>query len=78
MKTWKPTYTITSEIARSLMEIEAAKAVIDATPISPAIESELRYKARLRSTYYSMKIAGSKLTMKEVEEIIKRKSQNKT
>ena len=73
MKTWKPTYSITSEIARSLMEIEAAKAVIDATPISPAVESELRHKARLRSTHYSTQIEGNRLTLKETEEVIEKK-----
>jgi Fic family protein len=55
------------------MEIEAAKAVIDATPISPSIESELRYKARLRSTHYSTQIEGNRLTLKEAEQVIQKK-----
>ena len=73
MKPWKPNYSITPDIARSLMEIEAAKAIIDTLPISPTIEAELRYKARLRSTFYSTQMAGNRLSLKEVEEIIKRK-----
>jgi len=73
MKTWKPTYSITSEIARSLMEIEAAKALIDTTPVSPSVKAELRYKARLRSTHYSTQIEGNRLSLKEAGEVIEKK-----
>ena len=32
---WQPRYTLTSAIARGLMEIEAARAVVENTPSSP-------------------------------------------
>ena len=36
MKTWQPTYTITPTIASALMEIEAARAVVEHIPLSLA------------------------------------------
>ncbi|MFH1962438.1 MAG: Fic family protein [bacterium] len=70
---WKPVYIINSAIARSLMDIEAAKTVVENTPLSPAVEAELRYKARIRSTHYSTRIEGNKLTLQEAQEVIEKK-----
>lgn len=70
---WKPKYNITSKIAQALMEIEAAKAVIENTPIPPAVEAELRHRARVKSTHYSTRIEGNKLTLQEAEQVIERK-----
>lgn len=70
---WKPIYNINSNIARSLMEIEAAKTVVESTPLSPAIEAELRHKARVRSTHYSTQIEGNRLTLKEAQQVIEKK-----
>src|SRR3989338_3260917 len=70
---WEPVYAISPKIARALMEIEAAKAVVESTPLSPAVEAELRHKARVRSTHYSTRIEGNKLTLKEAEQVIEKK-----
>ncbi|HII07611.1 MAG TPA: Fic family protein, partial [Methanotrichaceae archaeon] len=67
---WHPRYVITPAIARGLMEIEAARAVVDETPLSIAAEAELRRRARLRSTHYSTRIEGNRLTLAEAEEAI--------
>ncbi len=67
---WQPHYTLTSAIARSLMEIEAARAVIERTPLSPQAAAELRRQARLRSTHYSTRIEGNRLTLAEAQEVI--------
>ena len=74
---WNPVYTISPTIARGLMEIEAAKAVVDHTPLSPAIEAELRYKARIRSTHYSTRIEGNRLTLKQAQRVIEDKQKGK-
>jgi Fic family protein len=71
-QSWNPRYTISSVIAKALMEVEAAKAVVENTPLSPAIEAELRNRARVRSTHYSTRIEGNKLTLKEAREVIER------
>lgn len=67
---WQPRYRLTSTIARSLMTIEAARAVVAHTPLPPLAEAELRHRARLRSTHYSTRIEGNRLTLAETEQVI--------
>jgi hypothetical protein len=55
-KHWKPRYTISSSIARALMEIEAVKTIVEHTPLSPAVEAQIRNRARIRSTHYSTRM----------------------
>jgi Fic family protein len=73
---WKPLYAISPVIVRGLMEIEAAKAVVENAPLSPAVEAQLRHKARLRSTHYSTRIEGNRLTLKEAQDVIEKKKTN--
>ncbi|BAF60635.1 uncharacterized conserved protein [Pelotomaculum thermopropionicum SI] len=68
---WQPRYTITPAIARFLMEIEAAKAVVEHTPLPPWVENKLREKARVRASHYSTYIEGNRLTFEEAESVIK-------
>ena len=75
-QSWNPKYTINSTIAKALMEIEAAKAVVEQTSLSVMVESELRHKARVRSTHYSTRIEGNKLTLKETQEIVEKTKTN--
>ena len=67
---WQPRYTLTPAMARGLMEIEAARTAIEHTPLPPAAEAELRRRARLRSTHYSTRIEGNRLTLAEAEQVI--------
>ncbi|MBF0483110.1 MAG: Fic family protein [Candidatus Omnitrophica bacterium] len=71
---WKPVYQFNSSITRALMDIEAAKTVVEKLPLSPAVQAELRYKARVRSTHYSTRIEGNRLTLKEAEQVIEKKA----
>ena len=73
---WKPLYAISPAIVRGLMEIEAAKAVVENAPLSPAVEADLRHKARVRSTHYSTRIEGNRLTLKEAQDVIEKKKTN--
>ena len=73
---WSPLYSLNTAIVRGLMKIEAAKAVIENTPLTPAVEAELRYKARVRSTHYSTRIEGNRLTLKEAQDVIEKKKTN--
>ena len=70
---WHPRYTLTPAIARALMDIEAARAVVEQTPLPPAAEAELRRRARIRSTHYSTRIEGNRLTLAEAEQVIEGK-----
>ncbi len=67
---WQPRYTLTPAAVRSLLEIEAAKTIVDHTPFPPAVVEELRRRARVRSTHYSTRIEGNRLTLAEAEEVI--------
>src|SRR3954463_5088607 len=67
---WQPRYTLTPAMARRLMEIEAARAVIEQIPLPPAAVSEMRNRARLRSTHYSTRIEGNRLTLAEAEQVL--------
>lgn len=69
-KPWNPIYSINPAIARALMDIEAVKTIVVNTPLSPAVEAELRHKTRVKSTHYSTKIEGNKLSLKEAEQVI--------
>ena len=67
---WQPRYTLTPAIARGLMAIEAARAVVETTPLPPVVEAELRRRARVRSAHYSTRIEGNRLTLAQAEEVV--------
>lgn len=70
MTPWRPRYTLTPAMARSLMEIEAARTVVEQVPLPPAVHSEMRNRARLRSTHHSTRIEGNRLTLAEAEQVL--------
>ncbi len=67
---WKPVYRITPKVARLLMDIEAARTEVERTSLPPSVEAELRRQARTRSTHYSTRIEGNRLTLAEAERVI--------
>jgi len=67
---WQPNYTITPATASGLMEIEAARAVVAQVPLPVAVQAELRRRARVRSTHYSTRIEGNRLTLHEAQAVI--------
>lgn len=67
---FKPIFSITPEMAQTLMEIEALKQEINALPITPQVLAGLRESARLASTKYSTYIEGNRLTLEEIDSVI--------
>lgn len=67
---WKPAFSITPSTARALMRMEAVRAQVAQLPIPPSVDAELRRQARLRSTHFSTRIEGNRLTLEEAEQII--------
>jgi len=67
---WTPKFVITPAIARRLMQIEAARALVEHTPLPPAAEAELRSRARVRAAHFSTFIEGNRLTMEEAERVV--------
>ncbi len=68
---FEPNYLISSNIAQSLIKIEALKGEILHLPITPTVMQSLRETAFLESTHYSTKIEGNRLSSKNVQEVIK-------
>jgi len=52
------------------MDIEAAKVIVEHIPLTPSEEAELRRQARIRSTHYSTRIEGNRLTLSEARQVI--------
>lgn len=70
---FEPNFKITPKIARSLMEIEAAKQAISDLPMTAQLQARLRETARLLSSHYSTQIEGNRLTLDEATRVIKKK-----
>ena len=69
---YKPNFTITPQIANSLMRIEAAREAVQHLPITPSVLASLRESARLFSTHYSTMIEGNRLTQEQVSRVIEK------
>lgn len=67
---WRPRFTLSPPLVRSLLAVESARAVVEHTPVPPQAADELRRRARLRSTHYSTRIEGNRLTLAEAEAVI--------
>ena len=70
VEAWQPRYTLTPAISRHLVEIEMIRAAVVQIPLLPAVQSEIRNRARLRSTHSSTRIEGNRLTLTEVEQVL--------
>ena len=46
---------------------------MERTPLPPAVETELRQRARLRATHFSTQIEGNHLTLEQAEQVIQQK-----
>ncbi len=67
---FKPIYSITPSIAKSLMRIEAAKEKVALLPVNPTVLASLRETAKLYTTHYSTMIEGNQLKPEEIKEVI--------
>ena len=67
---FKPIYSITPGIAKSLMIIEAAKEKVALLPVNPTVLASLRETAKLYTTHYSTMIEGNQLKLDEIFDVI--------
>ncbi len=70
-RTWAPLFSISQQAAKGLMRIEAIRTEIAHIPLPPPVEAELRRQARVRSTHFSTRIEGNRLTLDEAERVIR-------
>lgn len=68
--TFKPTYSITTDIINSISSIEVVRQHIVNLPVTAKVIASLRETARLTSTHHSTAIEGNNLTAAEVREVI--------
>lgn len=57
-------------MVRALMAIEAARRTVQLTTLPPALAERLRSAARLRSTHFSTRIEGNRLTLAEAQAVV--------
>jgi len=64
-------FTLTPAILRHLQVIEQARTTVGLTRLPPVVAERLRQQARLRSTHFSTRIEGNRLTLAETERVIR-------
>ena len=67
-------FRITPAILQALQRIERARAEVGLTRLPPREAERLRREARLRSTHFSTRIEGNRLTLAETERVILEKA----
>jgi len=63
-------FSFTPEIVRALQSIERARAEVTLTVLPPAVAERLRLRARVKSTHFSTRIEGNRLTLAEAEQVV--------
>jgi Fic family protein len=63
-------YAFTPEIVHHLQAIERSRTEVSLTVLPPAIVERLRQRARVRSTHFSTRIEGNRLTLQEAEQVL--------
>ncbi len=67
---YAPTFTITNAILKYIGIIEAAKEVIENSPLVPAWEARFREDALVRTVHHGTHIEGNELNMSEAERVL--------
>lgn len=67
---WQPKYELSNETIDFLMKIASLKDAISNTLITPKIEAKLKHEARLKSTHFSTRIEGNRLSLKQTKDVI--------
>ena len=67
---FRPNFRFTRNISEDLARIEQQRERIANLPITASVLEGLRKTARLKSTHYSTKIEGNRLTLKEVQLVL--------
>lgn len=63
-------FSFNPSIVLNLQAIERVRQTIELTILLPVVAEQLRQQAHIRSTHYSTRIEGNRLTLKETEQVI--------
>jgi len=67
---WEPDYKLSNVTVNSLMKLASFRDAISKIILAPKIEAKLKHEARLRSTHYSTRIEGNRLSLKQTKDVI--------
>lgn len=67
---YQPQFTITNKVLKTIGIIEAAKEVIENSPLVPAWEAKFREEALVRTVHHGTHIEGNDLTKNEAEKVL--------
>jgi Fic family protein len=73
MLMFDPKFTITNKILTNVAKIEAAREIIENSPLVPAWEQKFREEAMVRAVHYGTHIEGNDLTLEEAKDVIEGK-----
>jgi len=65
-----PNFKITNNLLTYVTRIEAAKSLIDHSPLVPAWEAKFRDEALVRTVHYGTKIEGNDLTKAQAQQVV--------
>lgn len=68
---YKPNFQITNNLLAYLTSIEAAKALIDHSPLVPSWEAKFRNEALTRTVHFGTKIEGNDLTKEQAQQVVR-------
>lgn len=67
---YSPTFTITNKLLKLIGTIEAAREVIENSPLVPAWEAKFREEAIVRTVHHGTHIEGNELNKTEAEQVL--------
>lgn len=70
---YNPRFDFTNEIVILLSKIEYYRGMVSSKTLPLHISEKLKERAKLKSTHYSTYIEGNRLTLQQVEELVKRR-----
>src|SRR3990172_2072288 len=65
-----PKFTITNATLNNISKIEAAKSIIENSPLVPAYDAKFRQEAIIRTVHHGTHIEGNPLEQAEVEKVL--------
>lgn len=68
---FQPKYRINNKILYNISQIEAAKQIIENSPLLPYYERKFKNEALIRAVHHSTHIEGNRLDIEEAEKIVK-------
>ncbi len=71
-------FKYTNELVSYLLKIEKYKTALEYLYLPTRVKQELMYNAKLKKTHFSTSIEGNVLSLKQVENVIKKKNQSNT